>query len=224
MTELPQTVNLSQKCSPIETQGNLGSCTAHAITSALEYLDIANEEKFIDLSRLFVYYNERVIMGTVEKDSGAYLRDGIKTLKADGVCSEEQWRYVISQFKTRPSLTAYSEASKHKITSYERLNTLDDMKQCLNDGFPFIFGFMTYKSFESVEVSQTGILNMPKSGEEKKGGHAVLAVGYDEDTKRFLVRNSWGSPWGINGYFTMPFNYLQDPNLSGDFWVIRKDS
>lgn len=222
--ELPLTVNLSSKCSPVEAQGNLGSCTAHAITSALEYLDIVNGEKLVDLSRLFVYYNERVITNTVEKDSGAYLRDGMKTLKTDGVCSEEQWRYVISQFRTQPPSIAYSEASKHKITSYERLDDLDDMKQCLRDGFPFVFGFIIYKSFESAEVSQTGILNMPKSGEVKKGGHAVLAVGYDESTQRFLVRNSWGPSWGINGYFTIPFTYLQDPSLSGDFWVIRKDS
>jgi C1A family cysteine protease len=217
------TVDLSPKCSPVEFQGNLGSCTAQAVVGALEYLENVASGKFIDLSRLFVYYNERMIENTVDRDAGAQLRDGIKVLKNYGVPPEEEWPYIISQFKNKPPDGVYSIAGQHKITSYERITTFKDMKQCLNEGFPFVFGFLTYENFKSPEVARTGILDMPKSGEKPSGGHAVLAVGYDEKTQRFLIRNSYGPLWGIKGYFWMPYAYLQDENLSSDFWVIRKD-
>jgi len=220
--EIPITVDLSPQCSLVENQGSLGSCCANALVSALEYLENIEKMEFTDLSRLFVYYNARVIENTVDKDSGIYIRDGINALQSYGVCQEKNWPYIISQFKSKPSLDSYSEATEHLITSAERLLSLDDMLQCLSQGYPFTFGFNAYKSFESTEVAQTGILNMPKSGEAKKGGHAVLAVGFDNDSKRFKIRNSYGSGWGQNGYFTIPFEYLEDPSLSGDYWVIKK--
>lgn len=220
---IAETVDLSPKCSPIEYQANLGSCTAHAVIGALEYLENVATGQIINLSRLFVYYNERVIENTVNLDSGAQLRDGMKALNTYGVCPEEKWPYIISKFKAKPPDEAYLDASQHKITSYERITTFDDMKKCLNEGFPFVFGFITYESFKSSEIAQTGILNMPRLGEKIAGGHAVLAVGYDEPSQRFLIRNSFGASWGIKGHFTIPYAYLQDPNLSSDFWVIRKD-
>jgi C1A family cysteine protease len=93
------------------------------------------------------------------------------------------------------------------------------MKSCLAEGYPFVFGFTVYESFESEEVAKTGKMIMPKKGEAQVGGHAVIAVGYSGS--RFIVRNSWGTSWGMAGYFTMPFDYLLDENLSDDFWTIR---
>jgi C1A family cysteine protease len=220
--EIPMTVDLSPQCSAVETQGSLGSCCSNALVSALEYLENIEKMAFIDLSRLFVYYNVRVITNTVEKDSGAQIRDGISALQTYGVCSEKNWPYIISQFKNKPSSDNYSEAAEHKIVSAERLSGLDNMLQCLSQGYPFVFGFTVYESFESTKVAQTGVLNMPGLGEKKKGGHAVLAVGFDNESKIFKVRNSYGSGWGQKGYFTMPFEYLEDPTLSGDYWVIRR--
>jgi C1A family cysteine protease len=96
------------------------------------------------------------------------------------------------------------------------------MKGCLASGYPFVFGFSVYESFESQEVKQTGRVPMPSPNEQLLGGHAVLAVGYDDSQRRFIVRNSWGKDWGMQGYFTIPYAYLLDDNLADDFWTIRQ--
>lgn len=219
--KLPRSVDLRSGCPPVENQGNLGSCTGNALVGALEFLELKAGAPFTDLSRLFVYYNERVIEGSVDYDSGAYLRDGIKSLAKQGVCSEVRWPYKIGKFTKRPTPGCYKEAKKHVISDYHRLNTVDEMRACLADGFPFVFGFSVYDSFESDTVTSTGVVNIPKPDESILGGHAVLAVGYDDDAKRFWVRNSWGDDWGQAGYFTMPYDYLADRNLSDDFWTVR---
>lgn len=216
--ELPKLIDLRSKCSKIEDQGDLGSCTAQALVANLEFL----EKNKKDLSRLFVYYNERVIEGTVSEDSGAELRDGIKTLSEKGVCSEWLWAYIIKKFSRKPWFWCYWVSARHKISSYHKIDSLDDMKNCLADGYPFVFGFMVYESFESDKVAQTGIMPMPKSDEQILGGHAVMAVGYDNSKKMILVRNSWGISWGLSGYFWMPYDYISNKSLCSDFWTIRK--
>lgn len=218
---LPSSIDLRPTCSPVEDQGNLGSCTGNALAGAIEFLERKNNIPYIDASRLFIYYNERIIEGTVKWDSGAMLRDGIKTLNKHGVCSEKKWPYIISKFAVKPSAGCYKEALSHQITSYYRILTLDEMRTCLADGFPFVFGFTVYESFESSKVARTGTVPMPKPSERALGGHAVLAVGYNGKEKRFIVRNSWGTGWGKKGYFTMPYEYLVDRNLSDDLWTIR---
>jgi C1A family cysteine protease len=206
----------------VEDQGNLGSCTANALVGALEFLEIKDKVPYADLSRLFIYYNERVIEHTTGSDSGAMLRDGIKTLAKQGACSEKKWPYLISKFRTKPTAACYKEALQHQITSYQRLQTLDEMRACLAEGFPFVFGFTVYESFESQQVAQSGVVQMPQPGERVLGGHAVVAVGYQDAAKRFIVRNSWGPAWGMKGYFTMPYDYLANRDLSDDFWVVRR--
>jgi C1A family cysteine protease len=138
------------------------------------------------------------------------------------VCAEALWPYVISKFTAKPPVSCYKDGANHQITSYQRLLTVDEMRACLADGFPFVFGFTVYESFESATVARTGTANMPKPGEKVLGGHAVMAVGYNDKQKRFIIRNSWGTGWGKKGYFTMPYAYLDDRNLSDDFWTIRR--
>jgi C1A family cysteine protease len=219
---LPSLIDLRPQCPRVEDQGELGSCTANALIGALEFLEMKDKVRFTELSRLFVYYNERVIEGSVNSDAGAMLRDGIKTLAKQGVCSETNWPYDIKGFTKKPPKGCYQEAEKHQILSYARINTVDEMRATLAEGFPFVFGFAVYEGFQSAQVSKSGVVNLPEKGEKQVGGHAVLAVGYDDATKRFTVRNSWGTGWGMKGYFTIPYAYLQDRNLSDDFWTIRR--
>ena len=109
-----------------------------------------------------------------------------------------------------------------KAVQYQRVaQNVNQMKGCLASGYPFVYGFTVYESFESKNVAKTGVVPMPASGEKILGGHCVLAVGYDDSQQRFLARNSWGTDWGLQGYFTVPYAYLTDPNLSSDFWTIR---
>ncbi len=143
-------------CARVEDQGNLGSCTAHALTGALEVLERKNGLPVVEMSRLFVYYNERVMEGSVDSDDGAMLRDGIKTLVKEGACMEEKWPYIISRFKKKPPAACYKDGLKHQVTDYQRIDTVDQMRACLADGFPFVFGFAVYESFETQAVAKTG--------------------------------------------------------------------
>jgi C1A family cysteine protease len=221
---LPPSVDLRSVCPPVVDQGQLGSCTANAIAGALEFNQM--KENLADVfapSRLFIYYNERVMEHTVDEDSGAMIRDGIKSVAKQGAPHETLWPYDISTFKTKPSAAAYKDAAKHRAILYQRLTpTLDQLKGCLASGFPFVFGFSVYESFESQAVAKNGKVPMPKPQEQLLGGHAVLAVGYNDASKRFIVRNSWGTGWGLAGYFTIPYAYLTDANLADDFWTIKQ--
>ena len=219
---LPGSVDLRPLCSTVEDQGALGSCTANALAGALEFLEKKDKVPFVDCSRLFIYYNERVIEHSTKYDNGAMIRDGIKTLAKQGACSEKTWPYVIAKFAVKPPSASYKEALTRQITSYHRILTLDEMRTCLADGYPFVFGFTVYESFESQQVAKTGTVGMPKPKERVLGGHAVLAVGYDDRRKRFTVRNSWGAGWGMKGYFTMPYGYCASRDLADDFWTIRR--
>ena len=219
---VPHKADVLPVCSPVEDQSTLGSCTGNALVGGMECLENIQKKPFVDLSRLFIYYNERAIEGSISQDSGASIRDGIKSLAAQGVCTESLWPYNIAKFKNKPTPACYTEALSRKISLYMRLSTLADMKNCIAAGFPFVFGFSVYTSFESAQVAKTGIVNLPVVGEKLLGGHAVLAVGYDDASNRFLVRNSWGASWGQKGYFTIPYTYLTNTNLADDIWTIRK--
>ena len=204
-------------------QGELGSCTANAIAAAIQFERMKQQlVPSFTPSRLFIYYNERAIEHTVASDSGAQIRDGIKSVGNQGDCPETEWPYVITKFKTKPPKNCYTDALKYKAVSYQRLALiLSQLKGCLASGYPFVFGFTVYESFESAQVAKTGHAALPKSGEAAIGGHVVMCVGYDDAKQWFIVRNSWGSTWGMKGYFTLPYPYLLSPNLASDFWTIR---
>lgn len=222
--DLPDKMDIRAGCPPVYDQGQLGSCTAQSIAGAYEFDEMRqhNPEVFIP-SRLFIYYNERAMEGTIDHDSGGEIRDGMKSINTDGVCHENLWPYEINKFTEKPSHVCYDDAHQHHSIKYERLSqNLHELKHCLSEGFPFVFGFMVYQSFESKEVVRTGYMTMPLSNDQLIGGHAVMAVGYTKD--HFIIRNSWGKTWGDQGYFYMPYEYILNPKLASDFWTLRKVS
>jgi C1A family cysteine protease len=235
LAALPAAVDLRDQCPPVYDQGGIGSCTANAIAAAFEY-DLKRQQlpDFLP-SRLFIYYNERARESHISTDSGAQIRDGIKSVNRQGVCSENDWPYddapaesdggpwpVGARATQRPPDQCYKDALEHRATTYQRvIRDLDQFKGCLASGFPFVFGFTVYTSFESQAVSETGVADLPGVDDEMCGGHAVMAVGYDEGSRRFILRNSWGTGWGMAGYFTLPYQYLLERGLSADFWTLR---
>jgi C1A family cysteine protease len=215
-------MDLRPGCPDVYDQGDLGSCTANAIGAAVEFDQRKQQLQAFTPSRLFIYYNERAIEGTIPSDSGAMIRNGIKTVASDGACAEAMWPYVEQNFANRPSPQCYKAAKAHPAVQFSRVpQNVGQMKTCLAAGYPFVFGFTVYESFESDGVAKSGVAPMPASSEMALGGHAVLAVGYDDKSQAFLVRNSWGADWGMGGYFTLPYAYLSDANLAADFWTIR---
>ena len=223
MATLPTKVDLRNMMPAPYDQGELGSCTAQSLAGLLEYSEHKqNKPHPQTASRLFIYYNERLLEGTVNADSGAMLRDGIKSLIRWGYCEEVLWPYVIARFKKKPPRPAYGDAFKSRISQYARINnhSLNDMKVALASGNPFVFGFSVYESFESEAVAKTGVMLMPQPNEQMLGGHAVLAVGYDDERQVIIVRNSWGVNWGDKGYFYMPYAFITNPALADDFWTI----
>lgn len=219
----PPSVDLREHMPPIYDQGELGSCTGNAFAGAFEYLLMKQGLDDYRPSRLFIYYGERALEGTVGVDAGAELRDGAKVLNQYGAPSEEVWPYAVPAFTRKPSKAAFKQANKRKVVQYSRISAnLAQMKACLAEGYPVAIGFTVYSEFEGDEVARTGLLNMPGPNEKVEGGHAVLVVGYNDAHRSgdWLVRNSWGEDWGDKGYFYMPYAYLLDSNLADDFWRI----
>ncbi|MGE1155538.1 C1 family peptidase [Pseudomonas kitaguniensis] len=223
LAALPPSVDLRPHCPPVYDQGQLGSCTANGIAGAIQFDRMKQKlTPLFEPSRLFIYYNERVIEHTVDSDSGAMIRTGIKSVGVQGDCPESEWPYDITKFTVKPPQKCYTDAKKYKAIQYQKVaQNLNQMKGCLAAGYPFVLGFSVYESLESKEVTKTGIVPMPASTEKMLGGHCVLAVGYDDAKQRFIIRNSWGETWGMKGYGTLPYGYLMDENLASDFWTIR---
>jgi len=221
---LPESVDLRKTCPPIYNQTSLGSCTANASGGSAHYEMLQNGLPAYCPSRLFIYYNTRKIEGTVGEDSGATIRGTIKSLATYGFCDEKLWPYDIRKFTKAPPANAYAAASQNKLAAVQYMRvaqTERGLKECLAAGNTVVFGFTIYDGFESAEVAKTGIADLPKPGEKALGGHAVTLVGYENAQKRFLVRNSWGTGWGMQGYFVIPFSYLTNPRLAADFWCIK---
>jgi C1A family cysteine protease len=216
------------KVTPVVDQGQLGSCTANSIASALGFDLLNNHDltaaEFAELSRLFIYYNERALEKTINQDAGAQIRDGIKVVAKFGAPYETDWPYNIAKFKQKPPAKAYTDGLKFKALEYERIDNTDigALVSSLAMGLPFAFGFSVYSSFESSAVAKNGVVPMPNLKKEQLlGGHAVCAYGYDVAKKWFIVENSWGTSWGDKGFFYIPAAYITNPNMADDFWNIK---
>ncbi len=220
--ELPAVCDLRPQCPDVYDQGQAGSCTGNATAGGIQFDRIKQGLPSWVPSRLFAYYNGRLAEGTTGSDSGAQISDVIDGVSDYGDCPESEWPYDVNQVVTQPLAQCYTDAVKYKVVQKQAVpQSLRDTRDCLASGFPFIFGFIVHADFESQAVARTGVLGMPGWFDPVVGGHAVLAVGYDDSSRRFIVRNSWGAQWGQAGYFTMPYDYLLSPNLASDLWTIR---
>jgi C1A family cysteine protease len=221
-----KSVDLRSECPPVYDQEDLGSCVDNGVCGAYHFDEMKqnNDDQFMP-SRLFVYYNVRKDTTNIEEDTGSSVRAGVKSICNIGVCHEDIWPYDTDSFTDEPTEDCYEDAKNHMGLEYKRVKRSEkDLKQCLSDGFPVIFGFTVYSSFESPEVAETGIVPMPGPKEQVLGGHCVVLVGYSDDTKQWIVRNSWGTEWGDEGYCYFPYEYLTDSGLSSDYWMITSVS
>lgn len=208
---------------PCWDQSNVGACGPNTLGENIVFDDLLAKLSNVMPSRLFMYYNTRLLMGTVDSDSGVDNRTMLKALAQYGWCDESLWPYDISQFTKKPPQAAYDQASQrsNKIQYLSINQDLDTMKGCIAEGFPFIFGFTVYESLETQQVDKTGDVPMPSPNEKVLGGHDILIVGYDDTTQRFKFKNHWTPQWGKNGYGTIPYAYATSPNYSDDFWTVR---
>ncbi len=225
----PAAIDLSQWCSPIEDQGSLGSCTAHAGMGLIEYFQRRAFGKHLDGSRLFLYKVTRTLMGEVG-DGGAYLRETMKAMVLFGTPPEKYYPYILARYDDDPPTFCYAFAQNYRALKYYRLDpagvsptqTLAKVKKHLVAGLPSMFGFAVYTS---IEDSDSGAISFPEPNESQTGGHAVIAIGYNDAKKigkykgALKIRNSWGMDWGEKGYGWIPYHYIES-GLAEDFWSL----
>jgi len=236
---VPASADLRAWCSPVENQGSLGSCTANAGTGVVEYYENRAFGKYVDASRLFLYKASRNLLH-LSGDTGAFLRNTMGALVLFGVPPEEYWPYETADFDKEPTAFCYAFAHNYRTIKYYRHDPpgtskdalLNRIKTYLKRGHPSMFGFTVYNSIDRAD--KTGRIPYPCKGEKILGGHAIVAVGYDdtmkvknagkcgvETTGALLIRNSWGKEWGESGYGWLPYEYVLK-GLAEDFWSILK--
>jgi len=177
---------------------------------------------FARFARLYLYYNARLIDGDVDQDGGTQIRTIVQAVKKFGICLESLWPYDPSQVFVKPSDACYAQGLKHRVPDgYKLSQSSSSIKHCISSGYPVVFGISVFSSFMSEEVARTGIIPLPKDAEEFEGGHAISLVGYDP--KNYIIRNSWGTSWGLGGYALMPAEYVESSELASDFWMFRRD-
>lgn len=213
-------VDLRQWCSPVENQQDIGSCVANAIVSDLEFLQILHGLPYTDLSRMFLYYNARLLLSETDKDEGSYISLAMGTLKTHGVCPESVFPYDTSKVFMRPTWEAYRRAFAHTLSEYYKIDEHGmqlhrDIRASLDNKHPVVFGTPVWQSI--MRVGSEGVIQMPDAS-QSIGSHAMLIVGYDMNKSMYLIRNSWGTGWGQDGYAWMPFDYI-DTAGANDFHV-----
>ena len=219
---LAPSVDLRAGCATVYDQGKIRSCSANALASALTFLEKKAERPIVLPSRLFMYYNARALTNDQACDSGTTIRNAIKALKQTGACDEALWPYDPAQVAHAPPQACYDHASIHAFGYYRLSQTdLSHAKACLAEGYPFVFGIEIYHG-PLQAVNANGHLTMPDAGDTPLAGHAVMAVGYDDATQTIVALNSEGPSWGLSGYFTIPYAYMTDVDLTFDLWTIRK--
>lgn len=223
MTQLPTVAELGHQ-SPVRDQGQLGSCTGFATCAAVEHLRRTDADQWSTIySPLFVYYHARKAINLVSEDTGAYIRDAVKSVSRIGVAPESQWMYyeVHNTFDDEPSERAMKEATRWKLGGYYAVNSLAELRRALANGYPVVGGFVCFDNLSSPYTWNTGIIQMPSG--TMAGAHAVCFVGYDDNTKLVKFKNSWGTYWGDEGYGYLPYAFFEQ-NYVFDMWALIEES
>ena len=223
-TIYPPSIDLRGLFNYVFDQGALGSCVANAASSAMTVVinksNLANKDI---RSRLFLYFNARMIDGNPHADSGTTITAVVYAIENNGACSETEWPYNIGVYTTVPSKSCYASGIPYKpISAHAVEQNLQALKHELSNGNVIMFGILVYNSFELADTTKSGIVKLPNPNEACLGGHALLLVGYNEEEKGFIFRNSWGMGWGDKGYGYIQYEYVLNPAFAGDFWVIDK--
>jgi hypothetical protein len=223
LEELPPSVDLRPHLTPVEDQGETNSCVANATAGAFEYLIKQHTGSNYDVSRMFIYYNARKLEDDDIEDEGTAIHDAVDSLKRFGVCAEKTWPFDENRVNAKPHANAYDEADEAMVDQLEQVPTeLDAWRHCLAEGRPIIFGVALYDSFDKARKGKVPMPTDRETTRGKHGRHAMLCVGYSDTDELFIVRNSWGSKWGDNGYCYIPYEYLMNGDYnSDDSWVIR---
>jgi C1A family cysteine protease len=213
-------VDLRRYFTPIEDQEDIGSCTAQAGAGLVEYIELNQFGEYLDASRLFLYKVTRNLLG-LTGDTGALVRTTLKALRLFGTVPEMYYPYDTVIFDEEPDAFCYSFAGNYKILSYYRLRDLNEIKRVLKLGLPVAFGFTVFRSIFNQEVTRTGVIPFPSINDRVAGGHAVVAVGFNDQKKQIIIRNSWGIDWGDQGYGYLPYKYFEK-GLTDDYWILVK--
>ena len=230
--ELPAKADLSRLSPEIYAQGDLGSCVSNSLSMAWRMTRLAHNDKsyvrivvtgYKDMrpSRLYVYFNAKMIEGTpVRSDTGCTVHGALLGVGKNRTCDEEKWGYEMGNFGVQPSLEAYVNASNHSEMSYNKIiHTLDSLKYSISQGKPVMFGAVIFKSCKTRKVMHSGMIPTPVAVLDMPlGGHCMLIVGYDDEKKLFKIQNSWGKIWGDSGFGYMGYEYILNKNFCGDFW------
>ncbi len=223
---LPAVVDLRRHCPPVYDQLHLNSCSANAIAAALRYDELKEGRPEVPSpSRLFIYYNERVLANQVADNSAVSLRYGYQTVAKIGSCPEAMWPYDVRRFRRPPTPPCFRAARRCRAIAYYRIRrSVTQLRACLAEHFPFVMAIAVHASMMGRGVRRTGVVPMPTRHDRLRGGHAILVVGYEHARRLLIFRNSWGRGWGDRGYGYLPYPYVASPDLAWDFWTLRRVS
>ena len=223
---LSAVIDLRRHCPPVYDQLHLNSCSANAIAAALRYDELKEGRAHVaSPSRLFIYYNERVLSGLVGTNSPVPLRDGFRAIARMGACPEAMWPYEVRRFRRAPTPRCFQSAQRHRAIAYYRLRrAISHMRTCLAERFPFVMAIAVHQSMMALGVLRTGVVPVPSGRDRLRGGHAVLVVGCHHEKRLLIFRNSWGRGWGDRGYGYLPYAFVASPDLTWDFWTMRRVS
>jgi len=224
-TTLPNQIDLRPNFAfyPPQDQGDLNSCTSFAIAGAIAYLANKKNKMVVSPSELFIYYNERVLQGVIDENSPVEIKNGLIATSKSGSCHTDFWPYDQGKYKVKPPEPAYENAKKILTATYEFVEQDEaHIKESIANDIPVLFGMSVYPYFISKKMADSGVLTMPIPNDFRMGGHAPLLVGYNDGTRQFIARNSFGTDWGMDGYFTLPYDYVLNPNYGTDFWRISE--